>query len=321
MQHQTYRLTVDDGRSLHLYRWLPEARPRACVLLVHGIAEHAGRYQPLARHLAGRGYAVYAYDQRGHGLSASAPAQLGFVAAASPWQRLLTDIRLLGAHLAEEQPGRPRVLFGHSMGSLLAQDTAIEHGGDWHALVLQATDHRPGPLPLLGEGLARLQGRLLGARHRSLLLDFLTIGVLRYRLEHTRTPFDWLNRDANEVDAYIADPLCGFHPTVSLWQGVYHGTRRIARRRRQARIPRDLPVLLLAGGDDGLSAGGRRVRRLAERYRQLGLASVTLHVYPGARHELHRELNRQQVFADLSGWLDQHCPARSTAAAPAEETL
>ena len=307
MHHDSYRFTVDDGQPLHVYRWLPASAPRGALLAVHGISEHAARYDALAQRLTAAGYAVYAHDQRGHGRTAAEHPELGFVAARHGWQRLLADIQALNRHLGEAHPGLPRVLYGHSMGSLLGQEAAIEHGDSWDALVLQASNHRPDLLPVLGAAAAQLLAVLFGPRHRSRALDFLTIGVLRYRLRSRRTYYDWLNRDPAEVDAYISDSRCGFSPAVSLWRDVYAASRRIADPRRQARLPPQLPVLLLVGAADGLSDGGLRVRRLAECYRKQGMQSVALRVYPGARHELHREINREEVFADLAAWLDQHC--------------
>lgn len=298
---------MDDGQRLRLHRWLPPTPARGVLLVVHGIAEHGGRYAPLAEFLSARGYAVYAYDQRGHGETASGPAELGVVTGG--WTRLLSDLHILGEHLSRQHPGLPRLLFGHSMGSLLVQDAIIERGGDWAGAILQASNHRPDPLPRLGEALARGLVAVFGHRHRSRLLDFVTIGVLRFRLVDRRTRYDWLNRDRREVDSYIADPRCGFSPTALLWAEVYRGTRRVADPRRRARVPAGLPVLLLVGGDDGLSAGGARLHRLAEAYRRAGLKEVSLRIYPGARHELHRELNREEVFADLADWLDARCPA------------
>ena len=178
---------------------------------------------------------------------------------------------------------------------------AVEKLGLLH-VVITSVDRDD--LPDFGAWLASQMIRWRGASHRSVLLDFLTVGVLRLMVRKRRTPFDWLSRDPAVVDAYIADPLCGNVPSVALWRAVYEGVRFIARREHQARIPRFLPILLLAGGADPLSGGGRSVSRLAERYRSLGIADVTCRIYPGARHEIFNEINRSEVHADLLDWLD-----------------
>lgn len=304
MRRLDYRINADDDRSLQLYCWLPQAAPRATIQLIHGISEHAARYHELATVLAEAGYAVYAHDQRGHGRTAESSTALGYVAPSGGWHRLLGDVMTVYCHLSERHPNLPRILLGHSMGSLLAQHFAIEHGALLDGLVLSATTFRTDPLPAFGAWLASQMIRWRGASHRSVLLDFLTVGVLRLMVRKRRTPFDWLSRDPAVVDAYIADPLCGNVPSVALWHAVYEGVRFIARREHQARIPRFLPILLLAGGADPLSGGGRSVSRLAERYRSLGIADVTCRIYPGARHEIFNEINRSEVHADLLDWLD-----------------
>lgn len=304
MLRQTYRISVDDGCSLQLHCWLPQAAPRATIQLIHGISEHAARYEALAAVLVDAGYAVYAHDQRGHGQTAASTDALGFVASTGGWRRLLDDVMAVYCHVSEQQPNLQRVLLGHSMGSLLAQHFAIENGALLDGLVLSATTYRTDPLPAFGTWLASQMIRWRGAPYRSSFLDFITVGALRLTIRKRRTIFDWLSRDPAVIDAYIADPLCGGVPSVALWRDVYDGVRFVARREQQAKIPRSLPILLLAGSADPLSAGGRGVSRLAERYRALGIADVACRLYPGARHEVFNEINRSEVYSDLLDWLD-----------------
>src|SRR5690625_228563 len=303
MRQENYRISVADGVELQVYRWLPAAKPQAAIQILHGISEHANRYHQVATTLTAAGYAVYAHDQRGHGLTAE-PETLGFISDSGGWRRLLDDALAVHCHIVERHPETRHILLGHSMGSMLAQQFAIEQGALLDGLVLSATTFRTDPMPALGSALANLIGRWRGPAHRSALLDFLSTGVLRYAIRNRRTPSDWLSRDPAVVDAYIADPLCGEVPSVSLWGEVYRGLRFIARRQQQARIPQDLPILLLAGGADPLSRGGRSVQRLAERYRALGIADVDCIIYPAARHEIFNEINREEVYADLRNWLD-----------------
>lgn len=311
MQAEAVEFRADDGAFLRLHRWRPQRPPRASLLIVHGISDHSGRYAELAARLAAGGYLVYAHDQRGHGRTADAVSALGFVAAEGGWRRLLDDIDALLRLIAAEQPQLPRFLLGHSMGSFLARHYAAEAGAQLGGLILSATDHRTDPLPRLGQILAAAIIAVRGPAHRSRLLDYLSTGLFQFGVKGRRTRYDWLNRDPREVDSYIADPYCGTTPSVSLWRDVYEGLWHISRRRQQERLSKRLPILLLAGSDDQLSRGGRRVRQLAQAYRRQGLEQVELRLYPGARHELHREINREEVFADIAGWLDHQLPAQT----------
>lgn len=301
----TDHIAAADGTSLQVYRWLPEEPARARIQLVHGLSEHAGRYARLAGVLTAAGYAVFAHDQRGHGRTARADADLGFVAAEDGWRRLQDDVLAVHDYSQEQLPGLPHVLLGHSMGSLVAQQFAIEHGALLNGLVLSATTFRTDPLPGVGRWLAERIIRWRGPRHPSALLDFLSLGALRYTVRNRRTIQDWLSRDPAMVDAYNADPLCGRVPAVSLWRDVYDGVRFVAQAEHQARIPSALPILLMAGGADVISSGGRQVRRLAERYREVGVDDVECIIYPDARHEIFNEINRDEVYTDLLAWLAQ----------------
>jgi alpha-beta hydrolase superfamily lysophospholipase len=258
------------------------------VQIAHGLAEHAGRYDELARSLNSAGYAVYASDHRGHGRTAASSEELGFFAAANGWRACLDDLDTLRRHIASEHPGVPVVLLGHSMGSFLAQQIAGEKGGALAGLVLSGSYLQPRGLARAGELFARFEAWRLGARGRSGLLAALTFGAYNRRFAPVRTPFDWLSRDAASVDRYRADPKCGFRPTTQL-----------------PGPPQQLPVYLIAGARDPVAAVDPGARRLAASFRDAGVASVTQRIYPEARHELFHEINRNEVTRELIAWLDQ----------------
>ena len=201
----------------------------------------------------------------------------------------------------------PIILLGHSMGSFLAQQFMAEHGDALAGVVLSASDALP-PLAPLGRLLARVERWRLGARGRSPLLHALSFGSFNRPFRPARTEADWLSRDPAEVDRYRADPLCGFRPTVQLWIDLLDGMAPLLKPERLARIPKELPVLIVAGTRDPVSDGGRRLERLAALYRAAALRRVTLRLYPEARHELFHETNRGEVIADLVAWLDEIIP-------------
>lgn len=301
MRSESFEVEAD-GAALHCRGWWPEA-PRAAVQLVHGVGEHGARYEEFARFLAAAGVAAYGHDVRGHGASATATHGFGHYADRNGWARAVSDIARVAAAAAARLPGHlPRFLLGHSMGSLMAQSYAIEHSRDVHGLVLVGSDYRPGWMPRLQLPLLRLWAAL-APRHRSRLLNFLGVGVLRYAIPGRRTDRDWISSDPAEVDAYNADPLCGNPSSAALWYDAVTGIIYNSRPANIERIRKDLPVLMLVGADDPLSSGGRRVAALAEAYRRHGLNDVTLIRYPDVRHELLRERNRAQVHRDVLAWI------------------
>jgi alpha-beta hydrolase superfamily lysophospholipase len=305
VDNSCFTMTVADGSEIFVYRWQPRGLPRAVIQIAHGLAEHGGRYARLAGALTGAGYAVYANDHRGHGQTAKSPEDRGFFAASRGWARCVEDLWCVNRRIAEQHPGTPIVLLGHSMGSFMAQNFIAEHGDALAGVVLSGSNGKPPAVAVLGKIVAWLERLRLGRRGRSVLLDRLGFGAFNKPFEPARTRFDWLSRDPVEVDKYIADPLCGGSSTTQLWIDLLGGLSRIARPALQARIPKALPIHLIAGGRDPVTGNTKGLEQLIGAYRVAGLMRVSHRFYPGARHELFNETNRGEVTADLINWLNE----------------
>lgn len=281
-----------DGLAIATWTWddVP-GQPRGVVQLVHGLAEHGSRYGRLAAALNQAGFLVTASDHRGHGGSVSAEVPLGSFGAAGV-DGFVGDIVAAGERLAAEHPGLPLLLFGHSLGSMGAQSVLLDHSARYAGVVLSGSTTLDG---LLGV----LQG---------LPADQPGLAAFNAGFE-PRTGFEWLSRDAAEVDAYVADPLCGFPTEDAIMAGVLGTAVRTTDPAELARIRPDLPLLVVSGDRDPVGgAAGGNVATLVERYRDAGLTDVTLQLYPGARHEVVNETNRDGVTADLVSWLVAHLP-------------
>ena len=307
MQSTTTTVTSQDGTSLFTHRWLPDGEVRGVVQIVHGQAEHSARYARLAGALTGAGFAVYAHDHRGHGRTAG-DADRCYLADDDGWESLVEDARAVTATIREEHPDAPLFLLGHSMGSVAAREYVIGGSDELAGLVLSGSVADPGLLGLAGLQVARLEARLRGRRHVSPLLNTLSFGQYNSAFKPNRTDFDWLSRDEAEVDAYVADAWCGEVMTAGYWADFLPGLRAVNDPARIARVRPDLPVLLLAGDKDPVGAGGKGPRATREQYAQAGVHDVTCTVYPGARHEIFNETNREEVTADLLAWLGAHLP-------------
>ena len=308
MDFVTTHLPSDDGVEIAVYEWpLPAgAKPKAAVQIAHGMAEHARRYDHVARGLIAAGYAVYASDHRGHGQSVRSPADLGFFAEQDGWRKVVADMLRVNRYIAARHPGVPLVLFGHSMGSFLAQDYLFSHGETLSGAVLSGTNSGTAALVRAGLLIARLERWRVGPRGKSRVLAALSFGDFNRRFKPTRTEFDWLSRDHAEVDKYIADPLCGFEMTVQGWIDVFGGLINNDEPSNQARVPKTLPIYLFAGAEDPVGGAGKGVLALVASYGRAGVTDVTHKLYAAARHEMVNETNRAEVIADLVAWLDGH---------------
>jgi alpha-beta hydrolase superfamily lysophospholipase len=291
--------TDADGVPIAYRRWLPDGAARGIIQIAHGASEHSGRYDRFGSFLASRGYAAYANDHRGHGVTAEATG----VGQAGPrgWEGMIDDVGELGEIARADVGAGPLILFGHSMGSFLAQLYAQRHGDGLAGLVLSgsagAIDDHEGTIA----GLTAFVDAGAGTEAAPLFEAFNT------PFEPARTPFDWLSRDAVEVDRYIADPMCGADAPLTLAFALDMVTHLAEAwdPANEARIPTALPILLVTGEEDPVSDRARTVRELEARYRAQGKTDVTAHYYPGARHELLNETIRDGVEAEIADWLDR----------------
>jgi alpha-beta hydrolase superfamily lysophospholipase len=290
------RAFVDrDGVEITYRRWLPEGEPKAIVQIAHGASEHSARYARFARNLVAHGYAVYADDHRGHGLTAKATG----VGMGGPrgWAGLVDDLRELGDVARSDVGARALVLFGHSMGSMLAQRFIQLYGDTLAGVVLSGST---GSFGELGDALSVL-GELPPDEPAAIF------GPLNAPFEPARTPFDWLSRDPDEVDLYVADAMCGDDAplTNGFVADMVRSTAAAWDPANERRVPQNLPVLLITGEADPVSQGGVTVRELEARYKAGGMVDVTGLYYPEARHELLNETNRDAVERDVIDWLDR----------------
>ena len=296
-----------DGCSIHALEWAPEGPPRGIVHLVHGISEHIGRYDETARFLAEHGFLVCGEDHLGHGRTVT-DGSYGFFAPENGWTLAARDVRALRKLEGARHPNLPYFLLGHSMGSFLTRTYLILWPGTVSGAVLMGTGQEPAPLVALGKRISALECRRLGPRGVSPLVHTLSLGAYNRRFRPSRTPSDWLSRDPAEVDAFLADPLCQSRPTVSLFRDMMGGRQLIARRDQLARMDPSVPVCFLSGQEDPVGGMGRGVEQVVRMFQDAGCRDLSLHLYPGARHELFHEQNRREVWADLLDWLEDRLP-------------
>jgi alpha-beta hydrolase superfamily lysophospholipase len=277
-----------DGRPIATTAWTDvTGTPIGAVQIAHGLAEHAARYGRFASALNDAGFLAFATDHRGHGRTGR--DQLGDFGAAG-FDGLIADVVQYGASIAAAHPGLPLFLLGHSMGSFASQSVIADGAAPYAAVVLSGST----ALDVLVAGLAQAPADAPAG------LEAFNAGFER------RTGYEWLSRDEAEVDAYVADPWCGFDVPEATMAALFAQAGRLADPQMLAGIRHDLPILIASGSDDPLAGGGQLVELLGQRYRDAGVTDVTVRVYPGARHEILNETNRDEVTADIIAWLTRH---------------
>lgn len=296
--------TMPDSKALFIYEWVPEEQPiRGIVQVVHGMAEHALRYEEWAWALNEAGFAVVAHDQRGHGQTAHDLDACGDLDGAD-YETLADDVFYVRESVRDAL-GRdlPVYVFGHSMGSFIALRNAQLHSDELAGLILCGSNGRPSPLVHVARLILDFEMGRYGPKHRSTLIDKLLFGPFNRQFKPNRTRGDWLSRDAHAVDSYLADPYCGFVSTAAMYDAFFRALLKWNRTEEMGRLVPGLPVLLIHGTEDPVGANGKGIRRLARQLHAAGVQHVDVKGYLGARHELHQETNQAEVIADVVAWL------------------
>lgn len=311
IEFETFLAAVDD-RSIPVRAWVPDASIRSAVQIAHGMGEHAGRYAELGRALARAGHAVYASDLRGHGTTAAKEGRLGDLGTPGGWASAVGDLLAVAREAERRHPEVPRVWLGHSMGSLLVRDCLAREPRCASAAILSGPPAGSALRAAIGHAVAKAERLRLGPGAASPLLQRLLFGGFNRRFEPARTAYDWLSRDRDEIDAYVADPLCGFVLLPASLAEMMAALWRLGRPSGLARVPRDLPILILGGSEDPVPGGSAGLQRLAARLAGAGFSRVDLRIHPGARHEILHETHRLEVFAEISSWIEAIFPGKAS---------
>ncbi len=305
MQSTTFTFKAVDGPEIFVYKWAPEAgvKPKAAVQIAHGAAEHAKRYERFGRILADAGYVVYADDHRGHGKTAGALEKAG-IAGPDAWNGIMRDMHQLSDNIRRENPSIPLIFFGHSMGSLIAQQYIQEWGGELKGAVLSGTFGSLGLDPAAAVAMAQQEAQAKGEAAPSQLFVGMFVNF-NQAFQPAKTGFEWLSRDEAEVQKYVDDPWCGFPFSNALVIDMFKSAGDIWSPVSEARIPKGLPLLVVSGELDPAGANTVSVKQLVDRYRGYGMTNIQVKFYPQARHEILNEINRDEVQRDILGWMDK----------------
>lgn len=289
--------------TIHALQCLPEGEPKAIVQIAHGIAEHIDRYRPFMAFLADNGYLAVGNDHLGHGKTIAAPSEQGFFAEKDGWDRVVEDMDKLHDLMRMQYKDAPYVFFGHSMGSFLTRTYLIRHPDKYDAAIISGTGHQARAMVVGGYAAASFFVLTQGARTVGTTLNNIAFGSYNKGYENPRTIYDWLSRDPAVPDAYAADPLCGFIATNGLFRDMMGGIKFITDQKNIDAMNKEKPIYFMSGDADPVGENGKGVNRAYKAFCNAGLHDVTIRLYPGGRHEMLNETNREQVYQDILTWL------------------
>ncbi len=290
-----------DGHRILVDCWQPVGDVSALIHIFHGLGEHAARYDRFARHCVARGFVAVAHNHRGHG-EYCAPGGLGHYADKDGWNKVISDALQVQTEVMGRFPEVPLILFGHSMGSYIAQSFALRHPENIDALALSASTWPNRAQLRVGRMLATIAAWIKGGQAKSDFLNKMGMGDFNKPFAPSRTEFDWLSRDPEEVDKYVADPLCGEPSSNQLWRDLLGGMLEFSTVRALLKIS-NMPILVMGGAMDPVG-GTRGLNALSRAYQATGHSDMTLNIYPDGRHEMLNEINRDEVTANILDWCD-----------------
>lgn len=293
-----------ENKEIQCYKWdNVQGEVKGVLQISHGMTETALRYSYFAEKLNENGYIVYANDHRGHGDTAKSKEELGYIADEDGFKWMVEDLSQLTDIIIEENPRKEVILFGHSMGSFLAQRYIEIYGDKIDKLILSGTNGRPDNITKIGEIIAKIEMKLKGRKHTSKLMDKLSFGDFNRNFKPNRTEFDWLCGNEEAVDEYIANEKCGFICSSSFYYDLIKGLWTIHRKSELKRINKKLPIYIFAGDKDPVGNSGEGILNLYKLYKDLGIEDVSYKLYENGRHEMLNEKNRDEVIDDVLKFL------------------
>ncbi|MDY5584591.1 MAG: alpha/beta hydrolase [Arcanobacterium sp.] len=275
--------------------------PKGIVQLSHGMAEHLSRYQKLAEYLNSLGFIVHGADHRGHGKSLEPGQARGDFGHNATWNDVVEDLHQVRQSFTNSYPELPYYILGHSMGSFILRNYLAKYGSGLSGAIIVGTGTWPGIIGESGLVLATILSKI-SPLSPAKFLNTLAFSGYNKGFEK-RTNFDWLSRDQKIVDAYIADPLCGFLPPNRFFREIFD-LLKTANAPETFKLPTDIPLFIISGSLDPVG-GETAVQKIAEQYRNAGVSAVEHRSYASGRHEILNELNYLEVFSDIGNWLQK----------------
>ena len=294
IKYEEVKIKSTDDKPLSLAVYETEGAA-ACIQLIHGMAEHKGRYDDFARFLAANGYNVITADLRGHGQDAPL---LSHIADENGDRLLIEDERIITEYIKKRSGNMPIYLFAHSMGTIIARVLLQTDSGRYQKAVFSGYVC-PNALSGFALSLSHVFRFFKGTKGRSRFLTSLALGPYVTSVITRKTPHDWLTYDKANVEAYIDDPLSGVEFTIGSYSALFSLTAKMGRALGYQNVNPDLKLLLLSGVDDPCAGGDRGRSNSKKVLEAAGFKDISVITYEGMRHEILNEADKELVYHDV----------------------
>ena len=301
MRNDFYYPSKDGETTIHAVEWKPEGEIKAILQICHGMVEHISRYHGFAEFLSEHGIYVVGHDHLGHGQSVTSAEKLGYFHETNGNSYVIADIHQLRVRTEKNYPNVPYFLMGHSMGSFLVRQYLGLYGSGLKGAVIMGTGDQPSAVLGAGKLVCKVIAMFKGWTYRSKFVDNMAAGGYSKAFKDGSS---WLSQNKDNVAKYNDDPLSGFMFTVNAYYHMFSGMAKMNKQEAKGQIPKNLPVFFVAGQEDPVGNFGKSVEKVCQRYKDMGIKDVEIKLYPGDRHEILKEDDREVVYQDILNWLE-----------------
>lgn len=301
--------SFQDQMEIHATIAYPQQEPIGIVQLIHGMAEYRGRYQGLMQFLANQGFIVLIHDHRGHGDSIKTEQDLGYFHEQKA-EFIVEDAHQLTYYMKKQYPDLPYILFGHSMGSLVARAYTKKYDYELDGLIICGSPSK-NPLALLGKGLVIIMEKIKGDRYRSPLIQKMAFGKHNKKFAKHTSPNSWICSVEEEVQKYDEHSKCGYTFTLNGFRNLFTLMSDVYQDDHWLLQNPKLPILFIAGSDDPCIISEEKFKEAVNFMIQLGYHDMRSKLYQGKRHEILNESNKEEVYRDILSFIERAITQRS----------
>lgn len=295
----------DGKHTVHACIWQPDGEICGVVQIIHGMEEYAARYAPFAEFLTSKGYLVCADDHLGHGRTAKDKNELGYFTDERNVNLVIEDIHSLYIHAKKLAQDKPYFIMGHSMGSFFCRKYISVYGKELDGAIIMGSGFKSKATLNFALFFVKLNAAFCGWKHKSKLIKKLAFGSYNKKFKPAKTDVDWLSKESDNVQNYIADEYCGFTFTNNGYYYLFSIIKQACSKKCIAAVPDKLPVYLVAGADDPVGDYGKGVKKLYKKLLKAGKEDVSITLYEGGRHEILNDFCKDKVQADILEFLSE----------------